>query len=179
MVKNSNEFKSWLMSWFEQCLLRRAPQDDALSYRALLWALFAYVVIDLVQASMTSVWGVSLGMTVLDTVVLVVFTWLVLRVMGRSARFVQTLTAVAGTGALLGLVAMPLVLQASRANQGDGQTGTLVLGWLVMLVWSITVQANIFRHALSTRYGAGLLVAGLHTVLVIALLDYFFPRATG
>jgi hypothetical protein len=41
------------------------------------------------------------------------------------------------------------------------------------------VQAHIFRHALSSRYGIGLLVAGLHTVVAIVLLNYFFPPAVG
>ena len=46
----------------------------------------------------------------------------------------------------------------------------LVLAWLLMLVWSIAVQAHIFRHALSTAYGSGLLLAGLHTVLIVTLV---------
>jgi hypothetical protein len=91
----------------------------------------------------------------------------------------QTLTALAGTGTLLGLLGMPLMLQASRVQQSGEPGAALVMGWLVLLIWNITVQAHIFRHALSSRYGIGLLVAGLHTVVAIVLLDYFFPPAVG
>ena len=56
---------------------------------------------------------------------------------------------------------------------------TMGLGWLMLLVWSISVQAHIYRHALSTRYGVGLLVAGLQMVLVISLLETLFPQVAG
>jgi hypothetical protein len=110
---------------------------------------------------------------------MVVFTWLVLLIMQKPARLMQTLTALAGTGAMLGLLGMPLMLQASRTPAGSEPAAALVMGWLALLVWSIAVQAHIFRHALSSWYGVGLLVAGLHTALAIVLLNYFFPQTTG
>jgi hypothetical protein len=174
---NANGTTSRGRSWLEQVLLRRAPQDDALSYPALVVALLAYLCVDLLQAAGSSVWNVALAMTLMDTLVMVAFTWVVLLLAGRSARLVQTLTALAGTGALLGLVGLPLVLQAASAHQAaDGPSASTVIGWLTLLAWSIAVQAHIFRHALSTRYGIGLIVAGLHTVLAINLLEAFFPR---
>jgi len=118
-------------------------------------------------------------MTALDALIMVLFSWSVLRLAKKSARYLQTLTALAGTGAVLGLVGLPLIQQAARAHPGEGPAGILVLGWLMLLVWTISVQAHIYRHALSTRYGMGLLVAGLQMVLVISLLAALFPQATG
>lgn len=165
-------------SWLEQVLLRRAPQDDAFSYPALITALFAYGCVDFLQAWGGSTWNLALGMTLMDTLLMVVFTWAVLQFTGRRVRLVQTLTALAGTGALLGLVGLPLVLQAAGAHQvDDGPSAATVMGWLMLLAWSIAVQAHIFRHALSVRYGIGLMVAGLHAILAINLLEIIFPRA--
>ncbi len=48
-----------------------------------------------------------------------------------------------------------------------------------MLVWSVAVEAHIFRHALSSRYATGVLVACLHTALAITVLSYFSPPAAG
>jgi len=169
----------WWLSWLEQCLLRRTPQADPLSRTALGGALLAYLSMDLLQARASSGWPVSLGMTALDTLVMVWFSWSVVRLTRHTARYLQTLTALAGTGALLGLVGLPLVQQAAQAQSGEGPTGTLVLGWLMLLVWGIAVQAHIYRHALSVRYGTGLLVAGLQTILVISLLETLFPPVTG
>jgi cytochrome b len=171
--------KRWLVSWLQQCLLRRAPQDDPLSYSALQWSIVAYVLMDLWQARASSDWPATLGMTLLDTLVMVLFAWTLLLLMKKSARLVQTLTALAGTGTVLGVVGLPLILQAARTQTEDGPAGMLVLAWLLMLVWSIAVQAHIFRHALSTGYGTGLLLAGLHTVLIVTLVETLFPRVAG
>ena len=176
---NGKQIKRWLLSWLEQCLLRRAPQADPVSATVLIWSLLAYVTLDLLQARASSDWQTSLGMTALDTLIMVLFSWSVLRLTKKSARYVQTLTALAGTGAVLGLVGLPLIQQAARTHLDEGPGGMLVLGWLMLLVWSISVQAHIYRHALSTRYGVGLLVAGLQMILVISLLETLFPQVAG
>ncbi|GMQ89046.1 MAG: hypothetical protein BMS9Abin09_0491 [Gammaproteobacteria bacterium] len=167
------------MSWLEQCLLRRAPQADPVSGTVLLWALLGYVLLDLLQARTSSGWLTSLGMTALDTLFMVLFSWSVLRLTNKTARYMQTLTALAGTGAVLGLVGLPLIQQAAQTRPGEGPGGMLLLGWMLLLVWNISVQAHIYRHALSSRYGVGLLVAGLQMVLVISLLETLFPPVTG
>ena len=150
-----------------------------MSYSALQWSIVAYVLMDLWQARASSDWPATLGMTFLDTLVMVLFAWTLLLLMKKSARLVQTLTALAGTGTVLGVVGLPLILQAARTQTEDGPAGILVLAWLLMLVWSIAVQAHIFRHALSTGYGTGLLLAGLHTVLIVTLVETLFPRVAG
>ena len=112
----------WATSWLQQCLLRRAPQDDPYSPVVLAAAVLAYALVDVMQARTASAWPVALGMSITDTLIVIVFTWLVLLVTGQPARLVQTLTALAGTGTLLGLLGMPLMLQASRVQQ-SGEPG--------------------------------------------------------
>jgi len=175
---NSRSTTAWLTSWLQQCVLRRAPQDDPFSPAGLVGALLAYGLVDVLQARAASDWPVALGMSLTDTLIVILFSWLVLLVAKKPARLAQTLTALAGTGAMLGLLGVPLMLQAG-AQQGGEPGALLVLGWLVLLVWNISVQAHIFRHALSSRYGIGLLVAGLHTVVAIVLLDFMFPPTVG
>lgn len=176
---NSKPTDGWVTSWLQQCVLRRAPQDDPLSVTALGGALLAYALVDLMQARTASGWLASLGMSITDTLIVILYSWLVLLIAKRPTRLAQTLTALAGTGALLGLLGMPLMLHASRVQEGGDPGAALVMGWLVLLIWNITVQAHIYRHALSSRYGTGLLVAGLHTVVAIVLLEYFFPPTVG
>jgi hypothetical protein len=174
-----SRFQSMLVSWLQQCLLRRAPQDDPFSYTALATALLFYLVMDVLQAAVGLSWPVASGLAAIDTTVMVLFVWLVLAVVGRSPRVVQTLTALAGTSSLLGVLALPLVHLAAGSPGGADPTAALVLGWLVLLAWSVTVQAHIFRHALSVPFGLGLVVAGLHVVAAISLVEWLYPRALG
>jgi cytochrome b len=176
---STDPIQRWLMSWLQQCLLRRAPQDDPLSYSALQWSIAGYALLDLLQAGAGSDWSVAVGMTVLDILVMVLFVWAVLLLGRKSARFGQTLTALAGTGVVLSLLALPLILLATRAQGAGDPAAVVVLGWLLLLFWSIAVQAHIYRHALSTGYGTGLLLAGLHTVLIITLLEAVFAPTAG
>ncbi len=148
-----------------------------MSVPALAAALLLYVLTDQAQALAGSSWLVASAMTLLDSMIMVLFSSLVLVIAGKTGRYVQTLTALAGTGALLGMVGLPLVTLATNASQSGGPAGVLVIGWLLLLIWSITVQAHIFRHALSTSFGIGLMISGLHAVLAITLLEYLFPRA--
>jgi hypothetical protein len=97
----SDQLLACLSSWLNQCLMRRAPQDDPLSWSAMSWALAAYLVTDLLQARSSSGWSMSLAMTLVDTLVMVLFARVVLLVVKKTARFVQTLTSLAGTGAIL------------------------------------------------------------------------------
>ena len=167
----------WLRSWLEQLMLRRAPQDDRLSYSVLGLALAAYLIVDLLQALSSSVFAVGIAMSLVDTVLLLLFVWVVLAVSGKGVRLAQTLTALAGTGALLGLIGLPLIQQAAQAHRFEAGPGAaMVFAWLALLAWSIAVKAHILRHALSTRYGIGLLLAGAHTILAIAVLESLFPR---
>ena len=82
---STDPIRRWLMSWLQQCLLRRAPQDDPLSYSALQWSIAGYALLDLVQAGAGSDWSVAVGMTVLDILVMVLFVWAVL-LLGRKVR---------------------------------------------------------------------------------------------
>lgn len=174
---NSKILMRWTGSWVDQLLLRRAPQDDAYSPLALALALCAYLCVDLLQAASSSAWRVAWAITLADTLLMVLFTWAVLQLAGKPVRLVQTLTALAGTGVLLGLVGVPLVWHAAQAHQAGASTASVVvLGWMVLLVWSIAVQAHIFRHALSTRFGYGLMLAGLHSVIAVVTLESLFPR---
>lgn len=177
-MKPSNWLAVRLYGWFELCLLKRAPQDDPLSPAALWFAGLAYLVTDLVIAAVGSGMRAATAMTAIDMVVLLAFTYMLLRISGRPGRLGQTLTALFGSGALLGLFALPLVQQAAKAQHNGEAVGGLALMWLLLVVWSVVVRAHIFRHALSLGFGAGALVAVLHAVLLFGLIDYLFPRVS-
>lgn len=80
--------------------------------------------------------------------------WAVLRLGGRPVRFIQTASALYGTGALLSILNLPLVLSADS----EPPAAAALVG-LVVFFWHLAVDGHIWRHALEVSYAAGLVVA--------------------
>lgn len=88
-----------------------------------------------------------------------------------SSRLPQTLTALAGTGMLFGALSITLVM---LATPGAAQPA-LALVWLAAFLWSLTVDAHIYRRALSTSLSLGILVAVLIFALNFVVIEMMFP----
>jgi peptidoglycan/LPS O-acetylase OafA/YrhL len=80
-----------------------------------------------------------------------------LRARRQAARIPQTISALAGTGFIFGALAYALL---SQAQPGEPQPG-LATAYLGLFVWSLAVDAHIYRHALSIKMSLGVLVAVL------------------
>jgi hypothetical protein len=88
-----------------------------------------------------------------------------------SVRLPQTITALAGTGLVFGALSIALALQASP---GAVQP-LLVLVWVGTFVWSLVVDAHIYRRALSINMSLGMLVAVLIFALNFVAVEQLFP----
>ncbi len=84
-----------------------------------------------------------------------------------SSRLPQTLSALAGTGLVFGFLSIYLISQA------DPERNQLVLAlvWFGVFLWSIAVDAHIYRHALSIRMNLGVLLAVLIFAANFILLE--------
>jgi hypothetical protein len=74
-----------------------------------------------------------------------------------ASRIPQTISALAGTGFVFGLLSLAVLSQVQR---GEPQPGLAAI-YLGLFAWSLAVDAHIYRHALSTTMSFGLLVAVL------------------
>jgi len=93
-----------------------------------------------------------------------------LRVRGFVERTPQTLSALAGTGFLFGLLSVAVL---SRIDPGAPQPD-LALLYLGLFAWSLLVDGHIYRHALSIKLGGGVLTAVLIFAVNFALLRAVF-----
>ena len=159
-----------LRTWLDMCRLRAAPQQAPASSSLLGVALVFYVLVSIAVALPGSGWSLALWLTLLDLAVLAGLTALVLWMAGKPARFNQTLSALAGTGALLGLLALPLVLMAP-----DPVPAWFGLLWLAILFWSLVVRGHILRHALEIPLGMGVLLSAGYALVLIWLVRWWFP----
>lgn len=88
-------------------------------------------------------------------------TFLLLGFRRLRARLPQTLTTLAGTGVLFGALSIMLIMQT---RPGVAQPA-LALVWFSAFLWSVAVDAHIYRHAMSITMSLGVLVA----VVIFAL----------
>ena len=84
-----------------------------------------------------------------------------------STRLPQTLSALAGTGLIFGFGSVLLISQAEPARNQP----VLALVWFAVFLWSIAVDAHIYRHALSIKMNLGVLVAVLIFATNFILLE--------
>ena len=148
------------------CLLRKGPQDVPASPVLLRLTLLSYglsgvlIQLQLLDVDLAS----SLVLTVLNIVLLTGFAYSVLVWRHYPQRFMQTLTALLGTGTLLRLLALLLLLMDQETTPAD-TSGWFRLLWQGPFVWSIFVMAHILRHAGSTSLAMGVVYTLIYLFL--------------
>jgi hypothetical protein len=140
--------------------LRSGPQDMPAGAQLALMLAIAYLAQGLVADRIMDSSDAQPRSLVAIAVQFGVIT-ILLRMRNLAERVPQTISALAGTGFLFGAVS---ILLLSRLTPGEPQPG-LAMAYLGLFLWSLAVDAHIYRHALSVNIGFGVLVA----VFVFAL----------
>ncbi|WP_295384558.1 hypothetical protein [uncultured Thiodictyon sp.] len=159
----------------ELCLLRRAPQDlpasDTLLRLALSVDLVAGVLVGLAS-------GLGLGSSVAQGIAELAFQlgllYAALRLTGHLGRFTQSATALLGSGALFGLLALgPLGLSPTGSEESDAAAlGAFLL--LGLVVWNLVVIGHIVRHTFGLSLAQGVVVGLAYEVSAIVLIAVLF-----
>ena len=157
------------------CLLRMKPQDLPSSATLLALVLLTHTVVGAAVASVNLRFGQAIAAGVIDTALLCGLTIALLMLRTLRERTVQTLTALAGAGSVIGVLAYPASLWLHRAYQANEHSPVLAVLVLAMLGWSLVVSAHILRHALSAPFYLGLLVSIAFYWISIEVLGNFFP----
>lgn len=157
-------------------LRRRGPEDLPDSWFLLLLAGLVYVIAQGLLALPVYHASVALARSlVLDLLLLCGCLWGLLRLTGHALRYRQTLTAMFGTGALLGACMIPfnhwLDLAADPGKPAIGPT----LGLLAVVSWSLAVNGHIFSRALSAPFAAGLAISVAYFFLNYLVFAQFGP----
>jgi hypothetical protein len=148
---------------------RSGPQDLPVSRGLLLLLVVLYLaqgfmaggVIDEPDAGPRTVVAVAVQFTVIA---------FLLNLRDLRVRTPQTLTAMAGTGFLFGLLSLAVLSRIDPANPQPN----LALFYLALFVWSLLVDGHIYRHALSIKLGGGVLIAVLVFAANFILLRMLF-----
>lgn len=152
------------------CRLRANPQDLPTSNRLLLATLIAYGLADVIGALDMLPLGAAALTAAVDTLLLIVATHLALHWRAMENRFTQTLSALAGCGALLSMLAW-----AAFGLTREWLPPTWV--WVPFLLWYTLVFGHVLRHALSVTLPAGVAVSLLYIILSMGVGLLFISPA--
>lgn len=160
-----------LKAFLDIILARRGPQHLPDSALLLGLSTLFYVLVSAIQLTTFGesgpAWWVFLC---LDPLLLMLTTFLLLRLHGHPERFRQTAAAVLGTGALLGLaVFLPLQLAINAAGGGP-DSGLARLTAVVSLALFAVVTGRIFKLGAGISLVAGMAVAIAYFFVINLLL---------
>ena len=162
----------------EIALFRRGPEDLPASSFLLAFSLLFYTVGTVATSSVYAVDAAQMLLIVLSyvTMLLLWFGSLLVLYYGR-ARLQQPLTALFGTGALLYLVAFPVMswMQHLLDAETSVQWPTLIM--MAILIWSIAVAGQIVHRALDIRFGLGILIGICYFFSSVAVFSFLFGTA--
>jgi hypothetical protein len=157
-------------------LRRRGPEDLPDSRFLLLMAGVVYVLAQGFLALPVYHSPLTLGRSlVIDLLLLCGCLWGLLRLTGHAPRYRQTLTAMFGTGALLGVCMLPFNYWLDLAAGADKAAFGPTIGLLAVVSWSLAVNGHIFSRALSAPFAAGLAIAIAYFFLNYLVFTQFGP----
>lgn len=162
-------------TWLNICLLRTAPQDLPASGYLLGLTLCCYLGVSFLVSLRSYGLLHALLVAGLDTALLVVFVLVLLYLQDKTARITQTLSALTGSGTVLGLFVLPLVFLLEPGQTAEQVPLLVSFFWLCLFCWSIVVVAHIMRHALSTSFAMGVAVSILYALVSMQILDTVLP----
>jgi hypothetical protein len=156
-------------------ILKSAPQDLPYSPRFAVQMALVYFFTGLVVLQSTLSPDDMLGGLLLGLFVQVVFTYLVLRALNRSARFVQTISAMLVVSILFNLLSWPVFIVVADATATEGLKATMSLMFLLIISWEVLVKAHIFRHALEMKMLSALALSFSLFFISVTLSQLLFP----
>ena len=163
-------------AFLDICLLRKGPQDLPKSTELLVLSLFMYTLIDVLLTVQSRPLVDALMVSFVDVGFLLLVTFLILKQHKHLERWYQTMTALFGTGVILGIFIFPLVFGGFQNQYEAWLQQIIVLLFLIMVIWNVAVLAHIVRHAISTSAGIGVTIAILYFGMSSLLVIMLFPE---
>ena len=149
--------------------LRGGPQNLPTSWPLAVFMVSAYMLQNLITGRQLEDENAAIKSLVAICLQVVVLTGLLFW-RRHLERFPQTLSALAGVGIIFNAITWVLLTQVDVAvNQP-----LLAMSWFAVFIWSLFVDANIYRHSLSVSLATGMLVTVLALAASYTLIEMLF-----
>lgn len=169
-------FNAISQSFLAICLLRKGPQDLPKSRVLLSYSFLLYMGMNILLTIQSRPLVDALLVSFLDVSFLLAVIFLILKQHHYLERLSQTMTALFGSGVILGICIFPLAYEGVQNQSAAWLQFIIVLLFLFMIIWNIVVLAHIVRHAISTSMGIGIMIAILYIWMNSLLITLLFPE---
>ena len=165
---------------WDLCRFRRGPQDLPYSVALARALVLADAGAGLLYLRVVGAGEGGVARLAVSLLIALLLPWVLLRSRGLGDRYVQTLSALVGTGVLFTLAYLPVAaLAADLPVPKLGETPTreqLAVAWLTLalVAWKLTINGHVWRHALNWPLAAGVALAVGAFMLEIGLLRLLF-----
>lgn len=165
-----------LQRFFQICLFQSSPRDLPASSFLTIATLIGYSITGLLVELARTPLSTSIAMVGVDLLILSGLSWVILWVRQLTHRYQQTLTALAGCGAILTLFAWPIIFLQDSTSANN--SFVIILMWL-WFFWQTLVFSHIISRALSTSLfiGTGLILIYVFVSYSVAQTLFFQPAA--
>ncbi len=161
--------------FFNICRLRIGPQDLPKSNELLIVCLIVYTLLDIIFVLLSEPLIDAVLAGFIETFLLMLMTFAILRIHNTSERWTQTVTALSGTGFLLGLIALPVFYGITVDNADQAFKSILLIFYTLLILWNIAIIAHILRYAIDTTFGFGILLAIGYIMITAIVIVIMLP----
>jgi hypothetical protein len=153
-----------LSRFIEICLFKAGPQDLPASHWLMKTAVLSYFIVSVLVNRIEYNWEMSLLTSLTDMLMMIFVTILLLKFRKLLNRYQQTITAMAATGSLIGIVGMPLLFSSKGLTEQSEFIGLVMMLLVMVLLWSMMVTAHIFRNALQVKPVTAVMITVAYTI---------------
>ena len=168
--------KELVRLFMQIALMRKGPQDLPASATVLAATAAGYFLVNcLVSAALPPIRGPWFGHLVVDVLFTLAWYALLLRILRRPERFLQTTTAVFGYQAVLSPFWIACVWLIRQFAEDDAWRFPIVLLGLAIVVWLVAANARVLKAALEWTLPSCVALVILQILAGQVLLVYLFP----
>ncbi len=158
--------------FFEIAFFRAKPQDLPVGSTVLVVAITLAVMTYVLASVVESSYAVAMQRALLDLGITALFIYGGLLFQKATTRFQQAFSALAGSGAVINLVAVVLMLGHSP---GEPASSLLTFMYLLLFGWSVALCAHIFKHTFDLERAGSTLVAIVYIIFAIQISQWVIP----
>ena len=163
---------SLLKLFFEICRFQANPQDLPSSFILKYLAITSYALVAMLSALLSQDLAFALLSVFVDVAMLMGLGYGGLWVRNLSGRTTQTVTALAGTGTIIGLVGYPVLAWVQSTANNPSVMASIML--LALVGWNVAVIGHILRHSLSLPLWVGMGISMFYIYTSIRIMSVLY-----